>query len=103
MNNPPKVTVNINERALKLLYKEKEFQSYADEAADLVVQQAKSTVHIISGNLHDHIEARENPQGGRDIGVWDVPYADAEEELHPYLRPALDAAKGKNYGTRQSG
>lgn len=94
MNDPPKVTVNIDQKALSLLYKEKEAQDFIEDRCEAIARQARSTVHVISGTLRDHIEVRENPQGGRDIGVWDVPYADEEEERHPYLRPAMDAGRG---------
>lgn len=101
-NPEPHVTVKIDQNNFLKLREQKEAQDAVNEAADLVVDEAKRTVHVVTGNLRDHIEKRPSSDGvSVDIGVFEgADYADIEEERHPYLRPALNAAKGKHYGTR---
>lgn len=95
-NPEPHVTVKINQAELRKLTQVKEVQQKLERVADIVVEHAQANVHVVTGNLRSHIRKRLNPENGYDVGVFEgADYADIEEERHPYLRPALDAAKGK--------
>jgi hypothetical protein len=93
-NPTPHVTIKLNQAELKRLTQVREVQQKLESVADAVVEEAKSTVHVKTGNLRSHIRKRLNPEDGYDVGVFEgADYADIEEERHPFIRPALDAAR----------
>ena len=55
--------------------------------AEAVLKEAKRTVHKITRNLHDSGEIVE--RGDKTYVSFPIRYARYEEELHPFLRPAL--------------
>lgn len=66
-----------------------------DQAVEKAVTGAINRVHVITGNLRDSIERKDETRTEEEYSVRfgsEVDYAIYEELLHPYLRPEADIA-----------
>lgn len=75
-----------------------------EASGQIVVDEAKNIVHVITGRLRDSIHSAVREQDGRTVVadvIADAPYASFEEfrmggakgPSHAFLRPALDTAR----------
>ncbi len=98
-----RVRVNIDISAIADVPKSPEVQADMDRRSGAVLRTQQRLVPVDTGNLKRHLEIRNLPSGGRQIGAWDVDYAaDVENGWQarrrfvpgqPYLKPSIDSAR----------
>ncbi len=98
-----RVRVNIDASSIADIPKLPEVQADMDRRAAAVLRTQQRLVPVDTGNLKRHLQIRNTPTGGRQIGAFDVDYAAKIEEgwqFHnrfipgqPYIRPSIDSAR----------
>lgn len=98
------VKVVINKDAMAKIVYSNDVQNGMDKLANAGLEMQKRLVPVLTGRLRNGLTIKRTPDGGRQIGVFDVGYARYVEEGHktrggtfvpaqPYIRPSLDAIR----------